>query len=397
MAMPSLMVIDGRDTLEKLCVKVSVSSAKTFSLLGIIAALVAATSMLLAACNLPTDRFLFDQLVASLSGRAVGVAQQTTGGVGELAEGLLLCLVSILATWTGYKLSPVARAIVSLQLLVLSWFGQWVFWNFCHFGGHPVSYCWSIVLGHFFGWVIGSMSRQQRKSEAQYYELLLRNRELNETKLQLVKQDEVERRTLAGDLHDQVLNDLKTIQFKLKDFLRNPEQKTGESIDDLLNRAMSEIREVMDSLCPSTLQDLGLPAAIEESLRRGAERSGFMKKFRNEVKGKELEELSIVEQSLLYRLVQEAITNICKHAEASTVKITMEIRDQVLTIRVIDDGHGINPTELRSDSRGIRYMQQRADLIGAAIAWQRGENDRGTTVEIVMNLAGRESDKNTDS
>jgi signal transduction histidine kinase len=104
-----------------------------------------------------------------------------------------------------------------------------------------------------------------------------------------------------------------------------------------------------------------------------------------------------VEQSLLYRLVQEAITNVCKHAEASIVKITMEIRDQVLTIRIIDDGRGINPTELHSDSRGLRFMQQRADLIGAAIAWQRGENDRGTVVEIVMNLAGRESDKNTDS
>jgi signal transduction histidine kinase len=395
--MPQLPMNEGRYTLERFFGKRTVSSTKTILILSVSAALVAAISILLAACNLSIDRALFDQLIASLNGGKAETSQLTTNWGGRLGEDLLLCLISVSATWTGYKLSPIGRSIVSLQLLVLSWFGQWVLWNFVHFGGHPVSYCGAILLGNIFGWIIGSISRQQGKAEAQYYELLVRNRELNETKLQLVKQDEVERRTLAADLHDQVLNDLKTIQFKLKDYLVNPDQTSGSSIDELLNRAMGEIREVMDSLCPSTLQNLGLPAAMEECLRRGAERSGFMKKFRSDLKVEELAGLSTVEQSLLYRLVQEAITNICKHAAASTVKITMETHNQLLTIRVIDDGHGINPAELRADSRGIRYMQQRADLIGAAIAWQRGENDRGTVVEIVMNLAGRESDKNTNS
>ena len=160
---------------------------------------------------------------------------------------------------------------------------------------------------------------------------------------------------------------------------------------------MTEIREVMDSLCPFSLEILGLPAALDECLRRGSEKAGFKGKVRNTLQSDDLDHFSIVELSLLYRLVQESITNICKHAAATAVKITIENRDGNLFIAVIDDGKGIDTEKLKSESRGVAYMRQRADLIGASVNWKRGENDRGTIVEISTNLAGRKRDNNTNS
>jgi signal transduction histidine kinase len=110
---------------------------------------------------------------------------------------------------------------------------------------------------------------------------------------------------------------------------------------------------------------------------------------RNKLNGTDLTVLSMVEQSLLYRLVQESITNACKHAEASTVRTVVEMDGNHLVISVADDGKGIDKAKWRDDSRGVRYMRQRADLIGASIAWRPGEGDKGTVVEIRMNLDGR--------
>lgn len=107
--------------------------------------------------------------------------------------------------------------------------------------------------------------------------------------------------------------------------------------------------------------------------------------------------LSLIEQSLLYRLVQESITNICKHAEAKTVRATLEKEEETtLVVRITDDGKGIDPTKMRADSRGLRYMRLRAELIGATISWMAGENAKGTTVEIRVNLANRKPQAETE-
>jgi len=105
----------------------------------------------------------------------------------------------------------------------------------------------------------------------------------------------------------------------------------------------------------------------------------------------------MVEQSLLYRLVQESITNICKHAGATVVRGTVEMEGEHLLIKVTDNGRGIDPAKLREDSRGVRYMRQRADLIGATIAWRPGEDGKGTTVEIRIILAGRKDAESSNS
>jgi len=339
------------------------------------------------------DKEVFERLILAFgadNGAAASHLSSSTVAQRAIEVGLVLLFAGA-STWAGFKLAAVARSVVLVQLFVLSLLVQWALWHWTGLASRPFFYFTAVFAGCLAGYGFRAWDRQKRKSESQYYELLLRNRELNETKLQIVKQDEVERRMLAADLHDQVLNDLKQISHKLDDFETSHDPALGSNIKSLLHQAMGEIREVMDSLCPSALEHLGLAAAIEDCLRRGSERAGFKGRFRSKLDGSELDTLSMVEQSLLYRLVQESITNVCKHARARTVRATMDVENDHLVIRVSDDGQGIDPSKLRDDSRGVRYMRQRGDLIGATIAWRPGDGGKGTVVEIRMDLAGRKN------
>ncbi len=356
---------------------------------------VASITIVVASCNLAIDRALFDWVMAIFTGHPAAAPVLTAAPAAE--ESVALLLIAVLATWAGFKLQHTVRLIVSFQLLVLSALAMWGLWSAQHFAGHPTCFVSAIIFGQLGGWVVAVIDKHLRKSEAQNYELILRNRELMETKLQMVKQDEVERRLLAADLHDQVLNDLKSIRNTLAGYFEKPDPKTAGDIDQALERSMREIRDVMDSLCPFSLEILGLPAALDECLRRSCEKGGFRGKLRNSLKADDLDGFSVVELSLLYRLVQESLTNVCKHAAASVVKITMEKRDQALAIMVIDDGKGIDVNSLTGQSRGLGYMRQRADLIGATVNWRRGDDGKGTVVEILMSLAGNKSDNNPDS
>lgn len=311
------------------------------------------------------------------------------------ASGFLLFASA--ATWAGFKLAPFARIIVGIQLFVMSLFYQWALWQVLGLAGHPLGYSFTIFVGCIAGAGLRQIELARRESESRYYELKIRNKELQETRLSLVKQDEVERRMLAADLHDQVLNDMKQLVGKFETFVSNTSD--GESLDKvrtLSAKVMHEIREVMDSLCPSVLEHLGLIAAIEDCLRKGGERSGFKVRFRSKIDTDELKGLSIVEQSLVYRLVQESITNVCKHANANTVRVVVDKVDNALLITINDDGKGLDPAKTRQDSRGLKYMRLRADLIGATIAWKQGDNDKGTKVEIRLDLTGRKAGQTDD-
>ena len=311
------------------------------------------------------------------------------------AGGFLLFATA--STWAGFKLAPFARIIVGIQLFVMSLIYQWALWQFLGLAGHPLGYSFTVLVGCISGAGLRQIELARRESESRYYELKLRNKELKETRLSLVKQDEVERRMLAADLHDQVLNDMKQMVQRFENYVENSnDTESLDKVRNLSSKVMSEIREVMESLCPSVLEHLGLGAAIEDCLRKGGERSGFKVRFRNKVDADEFKCLSIVEQSLVYRLVQESITNICKHANASTVRVTVEKLDSCLLISINDDGKGLDPQRTRQDSRGLKYMRLRADLIGATISWKQGDNDKGTKVEIRLDLTGRQAVQSDD-
>gem|GEM_PF-451481 len=309
-------------------------------------------------------------------------------------------LLSYAATMAGWKLKVAdnqrmfAFLAVFIQLFCVALVIDWSAWKYMQISLTPVTFVVSILLGLAGGFAIRRWEDDDVRMQSQFYQLKVRNNELRDLRLQMVRQDEVERRMLAADLHDQVLNDMKRLRKKLEAYAKERTDEQKAEIDQLLAATMVEIREVMDSLCPSALEHLGLTAALEDCARKAAEKGGFKTRCKSKIDEVDVEKLSLVEQSLLYRLVQEALTNVIKHAEAKTVRINTEKDGEFLVVTVSDDGKGIPEGKVNEESRGLRYMRQRADLIGATISFRAGENlgnsgNLGTVVEIRVDLAGR--------
>jgi signal transduction histidine kinase len=305
------------------------------------------------------------------------------------AQAFLVALACASGFGAGVRLTKVARIFVWVQLFVFLLLLQCLLSYALGLLGHPLAYTVALTLGFVGGYAVRLLLNREREYEARYYELVLKNRELQETRLQIVKQDEIERRTLAADLHDQVLNDLKTLSSKIGQYAKQPSTEAAGELEQLVMDAIIDVKDVMDSLCPSVLEHIGFVAAVEDCLRRAGQRAGLKIRFMGAVDDRSLQCLSNVELSLLYRLVQEAVTNACKHAEAAQVRGAVVLQEQYLKITISDDGKGLDLALLNGDSRGLRFMRQRADLIGATIAWQSGAGQPGTTVEIAISLAGR--------
>lgn len=305
----------------------------------------------------------------------------------ELLRVGIICGFASAGTIVAYKVSNRSRTIVFVQLIALN--------LVLHLIQHivvtlsdealsmPISLAVASTCGLIFGCFVKSNKDARNQLAAKDAALETLGRELTVSKLQIVRDDEVERRILAADLHDQVLNDLKLLREKVKTLPGN-ESTNGKQaeVDSLIERSMLQIREVMDSLSPAVLQHLGFVDALEDCVRSGSERGEYKVRFRCSVDHSEFDSFSETEQTLLYRLVQESVTNICKHSQAKTVKCVITMDGGNLTINIIDDGKGMDHSAAKTQSRGLKYMQQRASLIGATVKWHPGEDNKGTRVEI---------------
>ena len=326
------------------------------------------------------------------SGSVTAASFATRFGSESLIANLIIILVffSVVACLVG-KLSAVPRLISCLQLFAISLLVQWAMFATA-LQPRSTAIFVSIVFGCASGYLLRLRQIGRDKKQSQSSELKLRYRELQEARLQMVKQDETDRRLLAADLHDQVLNDLKILNQKIRSnrvqlIAGSSAVNDGETAEiyNLLQQTMNGVRDVMDNLSPATLEHLGFGAALEDCLKRASERSGGFKiRYKNNSGASDFSELNLIEQTLLYRIVQECGTNICKHAQATIVKLTLEQNEGELLIRVADNGKGMPEGGAISDSRGVQYMRQRGDLIGATIVWIPGEHNKGTTVEIRM-------------
>jgi signal transduction histidine kinase len=119
------------------------------------------------------------------------------------------------------------------------------------------------------------------KQTSRYFELVIKNAELDQTRLALLKQDEADRRILASDLHDQVLNEIKQIKSKVIALSDTPtiEKDSIASIEQSLDTAGRHIRDVMESLFPSVLENLGLCSALDQLTRDCCHKSGLQGRF----------------------------------------------------------------------------------------------------------------------
>jgi len=297
-----------------------------------------------------------------------------------LALGIGMFGLSFAGINAGYSQPLQGRIVTSFQLILLSVIYQALI--FSAFSIQPRLLTVSVIL---LGSVLAGSFLKKREREIKEIETAttkadLLNKDLQESRLVMVKQDEEDRRLLAADLHDQVLNDMRVTLARFEEFASSKENQNEEAKNQIvlqMKTSMTDIREIMDDLCPVILSEFGLCAAIEERLDKAAKQFKIKVRFQSEVEDSELEKFSIVEQQLIYRLVQESITNVCKHARAKTVKINVSKQQSSYIFRTTDDGIGMDPSKMSDSSRGTMYMRLRASLISATISFEKPDQSQG--------------------
>jgi signal transduction histidine kinase len=231
--------------------------------------------------------------------------------------------------------------------------------------------------------------RQQFRLASTNRALEKTNIELTETRLRLANETETERSRIARDLHDQTLADLRRL-LVMTDQLANgapapPSESPSSDAEDsapspaALRREIeaisSGIRHICEDLSPSALENIGFLPALEWALSNAVAQLPAHEKFTYEfICDASLEDrlrLSDIERIQLYRMVQEALNNVARHARAKQVK--MEVRAQNpadLVIEIRDDGVGFDGAIINKTGHGIANIRSRANLIGAKTEWK---------------------------
>jgi signal transduction histidine kinase len=201
---------------------------------------------------------------------------------------------------------------------------------------------------------------------------------------------EGERRKIAQELHDRVGQTLTglTINLKIVENLLPVQAPTEcrERLEEsiaLADTAMKTIRNVMADLVPPVLEEYGLEAALQWQVRRFSTLTGIASYFESEGVGPRLP-LSV--ETGLFRIVQEALTNIARHAKADQVTVRLEALAEEVDLVVSDKGIGFNPEEIRSpesegDGWGLAIMRERARAIGAALGVDSAPG-KGTRITV---------------
>jgi signal transduction histidine kinase len=179
----------------------------------------------------------------------------------------------------------------------------------------------------------------------------------------IVSGQELERRRLARELHDETGQALTSILLGLRavEEAANPDDmRTAASrLRELVVGTLQDVRRLAVQLRPKALDDFGLVAAVERLVQTFSEATAIRVDLEAQL-GEE--RLPAEVETTLYRIIQEALTNIVKHAGASRVSILLVRSSGTATVVIEDDGHGFDPAELREDGMGIIGMRERVEL-----------------------------------
>jgi signal transduction histidine kinase len=217
----------------------------------------------------------------------------------------------------------------------------------------------------------------------------------------IVDAQESERQRIARDLHDETGQALTAIGMGLRGLStaltnnRNRDQaiKTLRHLESLSADSLHELQRLIADLRPSHLDDLGLPAALRWYAGKVQERTDL--KVMVNIEGEELL-ISSALKIAIFRIVQEALNNITKHAQAKDVYIQLEYRTNRVIVSIRDDGVGfdldmVRMSRTRRPSLGLVGMRERAALVGGEVNIQSSPG-QGTLVEAILPLHSEESE-----
>jgi len=200
----------------------------------------------------------------------------------------------------------------------------------------------------------------------------------------LIEAQEGERRRMSRELHDQVGQILTAVKMNLhalRQKCSTPEILS--SIDDnmkVIDEAVDQVRDLSFDLRPLLLDDFGLVVAVRWYLHRQAKSCGVPADFTTHTLGED-DRFSSELETACFRIVQEAVTNVARHARASRISVVLERVEQDLILLISDDGAGFDMNALRTSAAtlGLRSMEERVQAVGGLITIDSAP-DLGTAI-----------------
>lgn len=239
---------------------------------------------------------------------------------------------------------------------------------------------------------------KKRTNELEQVSQQLRQRDKERGDLlgKIISTQEEERQRVARELHDQTGQSLTLLMIGLKTLETASRHDIQQRITDmrqLTAQTLDEVHNLALELRPSSLDDLGLIAVLKQYTEEYAEKFGVNTEF--QAIGFSQRRLSPETEIAIYRIVQEALTNVAKHAKAKKASVLLEVRDSSVVAIVEDDGKGFNikqHSDLTSfkNQLGLYGMYERAELIGGKVTIESNPG-RGTTVFMEVPLSRNES------
>ncbi len=207
----------------------------------------------------------------------------------------------------------------------------------------------------------------------------------------LISVQEAEKRNISRELHDEIGQMLTAIKIDLQRIKDNPSPGEISAVTDdctrLIEKTISVVRNLSLELRPSIIDDLGLAASLRWYADKFSQRTGITVK--TEIK--KIEEVLPAECAItLFRICQEALTNIAKHSEAEYVKITLNQNNSAITLTIEDNGKGFDLQKAlkqaaKGKSLGLLGMQERAELLGGSFRIKSTEGS-GTLVKATCQV-----------
>ena len=204
---------------------------------------------------------------------------------------------------------------------------------------------------------------------------------------QALRAQESERARVSRSLHDEVGQVLTGVLLQLDSLAgsRDPEQRRAvEETKGAVRQALEEVRRIARELRPEMLEHLGLVSALTELSRRFSDQSGIRVERRFPDR---LPPLSDEAELAVYRVAQESLTNVARHAGASRVELGLEPGANSVVLRVVDDGRGIAEARTLNGNGGLRGMRERALLVSGALA-VKPARDGGVEVRLEVPAGG---------
>lgn len=195
-----------------------------------------------------------------------------------------------------------------------------------------------------------------------------------------------ERNRLARELHDTLAHSLSglTVQLQAIEALWENDPGEARQILDHARRAsqsgLTEARRSLQALRASPLEDLGLALALRELARSAAARASL--RLDLDVQN-HLQSLAPEVEQCIYRVAQEALTNVTRHADAKSLRVALRFESGALTLTIADDGRGFDPAAVNGARYGLQGLRERAEMVGAELH-VTSSIPEGTLIRLVV-------------